>query len=161
MKPTETERFWAKVNKTSTCWLWTGCIQGNGYPRFRAGGRTVYAHRYSYVLHKGPIPAPLQLDHLCRTPACVNPDHLEAVTNRENTVRGGAPAKAKTTVHIAQRHAVAWYRGKTVCAQGHPYDAANTRYSVRGTRYCAQCGRDRARDYGRRKRAEGLCPPSP
>jgi hypothetical protein len=77
--------FWAKVDKTETCWLWTGAML-NGYGKFWAG-KTVFAHRWSYERFIGPIPKGLHLDHLCRVPACVRPDHLEAVTNRENVLR--------------------------------------------------------------------------
>ena len=89
---TPEERFWRKVNKTETCWLWTGSLKAAGYGRLRVGEAYVGAHRYSYELHVGPIPAGLQLDHLCRTPACVNPAHLEPVSCRENVRRGVSPA---------------------------------------------------------------------
>lgn len=87
------DRFWAKVDKTDACWLWTGGHNGLGYGRFQLGrrGRLVYAHRYSYELAKGAIPDDLVIDHLCRTSACVNPDHLEPVTIRENHMRGVHP----------------------------------------------------------------------
>lgn len=148
--PTAVERFWPKVLKSDGCWLWQGCVQGNGYARFRAGGRTVYAHRFSYELHNGPIPEGLMLDHLCRTPRCVRPDHLEAVTNRENTVRGLGPL---VNTISPQARAAAWAinRNKTHCAKGHAYDAENTRYCPDGSRRCAQCCRDRARAHWRRK----------
>ncbi len=95
----EDARFWSKVNKTTDCWLWTGTIlkssvqSRNGYglfhPRQREGSpNLVYAHRYAYEAIKGPIPAGLQIDHLCRVHNCVNPDHLEAVTQLENMRRG-------------------------------------------------------------------------
>lgn len=85
----ESERFWSRVNKTDSCWLWTGSDNGVGYGQFyRAGGKKTYAHIFSYELHKGPIPAGLSLDHLCRVRNCCNPNHLEAVTHRENCLRG-------------------------------------------------------------------------
>lgn len=151
----EQARFLAKVRKTDGCWFWTGYVQSNGYPKFRFGGRSSYAHRFSYLMHCGTIPEGLQLDHLCRTPTCVNPAHLEAVTNRENTVRGLAPVRAAVSIRsgVAQKAAAAWARAKTVCAQGHPYDETNTRFSTRGTRRCAQCARDRAREFWRKTRA--------
>lgn len=89
-QPTVEERFWAKVDKTDTCWLWTGAISDTGYGAFRAEVLTS-AHRYSYELNVGPIPDGLVLDHLCRNRACCNPEHLEAVTQRVNTYRGEAP----------------------------------------------------------------------
>ena len=68
------------------CWIWTKSTNGK-YGTIKVD-RFKYAHRFSYEIHKGPIPAGLVIDHLCRTWLCVNPDHLEAVTNRENLNRG-------------------------------------------------------------------------
>jgi hypothetical protein len=86
------QRFWAKVSVASTgCWLWTGAIQAsNGYPRFCIGGRdggTRFAHRWAYEFFLEPIPIGLEIDHLCRVRACVNPLHLQVVTHRENRRR--------------------------------------------------------------------------
>lgn len=84
-------RFWPKVNKTDSCWLWTGAKTGAGYGMIREvghGGKMLMAHRVAYELLVGPIPEGLFLDHLCRTPLCVNPAHLEPVTCRENMRRG-------------------------------------------------------------------------
>jgi hypothetical protein len=87
------ERFFAKVDKTASCWNWTGALSTQGYGRFAPlGSRAVQAHRFSYEMAKGPIPPGLHLDHLCRNTACVNPDHLEAVTPRENIIRAGLVA---------------------------------------------------------------------
>ena len=87
--PTE-ERFWRKVNKTDRCWLWTGALTGKGYGSFgqTPPGGSVLAHRFAYIREFGAIPDGLVIDHLCRERRCVNPAHLEAVTNRENVVRG-------------------------------------------------------------------------
>lgn len=82
------ERFWAKVEKTEGCWLWRGTIYSNGYGVLTDGRRRrVGVHRLAYALAKGPIPDGLVIDHLCCQPICVNPDHLEAVTNSENLRR--------------------------------------------------------------------------
>lgn len=70
------------------CWLWTGAVCSSGYGTIDIGQTTRLAHRVSYELHRGPIPDGLTTDHLCRVRACVNPAHMEAVTVRENTVRG-------------------------------------------------------------------------
>ena len=104
-------RFWAKVEKTETCWLWTGA-RSSGYGRFRVGGRIIYAHRWSYEQVHGPIPDGLEIDHLCRVRHCVNPADLEVVTSRENTLRG----YGITSFHAQQTH----------CKRGHLFDKDNT-----------------------------------
>lgn len=86
-KKTTEERFWQYVNKTDTCWIWFGAQNGKGYGSFRTGATHVLPHRFSYELLVGPIPAGLQIDHLCFTPRCVNPKHLEPVTNKINCSR--------------------------------------------------------------------------
>jgi len=126
------ERFMAKVHKLpSGCWQWLGKIQPNGYARFAIRHAThAYAHRWIFEHERGSITPGLDLDHLCRNRWCVNPDHLEAVSRRENLLRGDT---------IPARHAV-----KTHCSKGHAYDEANT-YLYRGMRYCKECRRDRYR----------------
>lgn len=97
-----TDRFWAKVDRTGEHWLWTGCV----VRRYGQFGRT-RAHRYAYELLVGPIPPGYQLDHLCRTPLCVRPDHLEPVTPRENTLRGNGPtARHARKTHCIRGHAL-------------------------------------------------------
>lgn len=88
-------RFFSHVmkNDKSDCWLWTASLSG-GYGVFTVHGSWGSAHRWSYEYHKGSIPPGLHIDHLCRNRRCVNPNHLEAVTQRENNVRR---AKAQTT----------------------------------------------------------------
>lgn len=81
-------RLWSKVERGDDCWLYRGNLNTNGYGRARRNGATIAAHRYVYELMVGPIPAGLTLDHLCRTRACCNPAHLEAVTLKENIRRG-------------------------------------------------------------------------
>lgn len=127
----EEQRFFQKVQKTEGCWLWTAALS-HGYGRFMRDDRTAAgAHRWSYEYHVGPIPDGLVLDHLCRTPACVNPAHLEPVTQGVNSTRRPVP---------------------THCPQGHPFDEANTYvnekphpYSRRPNRLCRACGAERAR----------------
>lgn len=88
------ERFFSHVNKTDTCWLWTASGNGAGYGKIYIGDKKrVYAHRYSYKLHKGDIPKGYEVDHLCKVVSCVNPEHLEAVTPHLNSVRGKGMSK--------------------------------------------------------------------
>lgn len=118
------DRFWEKVDKSGECWLWLGwCSVGYGY--IEIAGRSVGAHRWSYEQAHGPIPNGLQIDHLCRNRACVNPAHLEAVTSRINTLRGNG-----RTAQQARR---------THCIRGHPFDMFNTRIGKRGDRHCRAC----------------------
>lgn len=132
------ERFWAKVEKTEACWLWTAVLNSAGYGRFYSQGRMALAHRISYLAHRGSIPPGLQLDHLCRVRSCVNPDHLEPVTQRENILRGTSP--------------VALAAAATHCPSGHPYDEANTLHSASGCRRCRACSREKHRAKAATKR---------
>jgi hypothetical protein len=124
----EIKRFWPKVKKTEKCWLWIACITQDGYGQFWCNKKLQYAHRLSFELHKGEIPKGLTIDHLCRVRHCVNPDHLDSVTNKENILRGIAPS-AQNAV-------------KTHCVQGHEYTTENTYRHKRG-RECRICGKAR------------------
>lgn len=126
---TTEERFWAKVAVGDECWTWTASGNGQGYGKFYASGKPVYAHRYAYELLVGRIPEGLSLDHLCRNPGCVNPDHLEPVTHAENLKRGD---------HFTRNAA----RLKTHCKHGHEFTAENT-YIIpsTGSRHCRTCRR--------------------
>jgi len=133
------KRFWLKVDKTETCWLWTGSTNADGYGQFWDGRRMVKAHRFAYQSLVGPPPKGRELDHLCHNAdrsclggtdcphrCCVNPAHLEPVTNPENTRRGQG---------FGGRNA-----RKTHCPQGHPYDEANTYIKPGdGGRMCRIC----------------------
>ena len=81
------DRFWDKVNKTDSCWLWMGKID-DGYGRFFIGGKYYLVHRMAYVVLKEKLQENTQIDHLCKVRNCINPDHLEEVTSKENTRRG-------------------------------------------------------------------------
>jgi HNH endonuclease len=131
------------------CWIWTGRVGTSGYGlchvRVEGRPRTAVAHRRAYELFVGPIPAGLHLDHLCRTPLCVNPGHLEPVTPQENNRRSNSPSA---------RNARA-----THCVHGHPFDDDNTRISPDGARRCRRCEAHRVRrNYWRDK---GIVEPPP
>lgn len=94
------ERFARKLSiDTHGCHLWTGGTDPTGYGRFYLDGRMAYAHRVAVELHQGPIPAGMVVDHLCRVRNCVNPEHLEVVTQRENLLRGDT----LTAAHVEGR----------------------------------------------------------
>lgn len=147
------ERFWEKVDKNGPlikarpdlgpCWVWDASARDNGYGQFNLYGRMLGAHRVAYLFAKGGVPDDLQLDHLCHTHdptclggnecphrRCVNPDHLEPVTQRVNLLRG--------------QGFVAKNAAKTHCKHGHPFSDANTRIR-NGTRLCVECYRERRR----------------
>lgn len=116
MFKTTSERFWAKVDKTETCWLWTAAITPRGYGQFVVDGKKVAAHRFIYEQLIAPIPDGMQLDHLCRIRRCVRPDHCRIATNKENHehvgvrldstsgVRGVAWDKARGRWHARVKH---------------------------------------------------------
>lgn len=126
------ERFWEKVQKTDTCWFWTGYIHTRtGYGRISMGGRrgpVREAHRVAWELTYGSVPNGLELDHLCRVRHCVRPTHLEAVTHLVNTRRG-------MTAEVARARQLA----KTHCPQNHPYDGTNLVIDEKGRRRCRTC----------------------
>jgi hypothetical protein len=84
MRGTPEERFWAKVEKTETCWNWTASINTHGYGMFNLGTKIRGAHRFSYELLVGSIPEGMLIDHKCHNRHCVNPEHLRLVTMKQN-----------------------------------------------------------------------------
>lgn len=113
------------VNPENGCWLWAYHVDKvTGYARFRVGDgqSTINAHAFSYALHKGSVPAGLELDHKCRVRSCVNPAHLEAVTHGVNMARGC----------VAMR---------THCNHGHEFTKENTSMH-HGYRRCKTCHRE-------------------
>lgn len=150
------ERFWARVDKSGDCWVWTGRKTSSGYGNFWISQSSQHnrAHRWVYELLVGPIPEGTEIDHTCHNGtncqlnndcphrACVNPAHLEAVTHEENCARGESP--------------LAHHARKTHCPQGHPYSDLNT--YVEGTsRHCKTCHRERERaSYRKANGIEGI-----
>ena len=137
-------RFWEKIEQTDGCWLWCGTktLEGYGYVSPGRRGSPLSAHRLSYELHVGPIPNDLEIDHLCRNPSCVNPDHLEAVTHAENMRRGPGV--------------------KTHCRSGHEYTPDNTGVNAINVktdfrqRRCLACHREHERERRARKAVNTL-----
>ena len=128
------ERFWPKVRKTDTCWLWTASVNRDGYGWFGNGERVIYAHTYLV----GVAPKGMNWDHLCRVRNCVRPDHLELVSMKENILRGvGAPARNARKTH---------------CVRGHEFTPGNT-YVLQGRRTCRTCQRVRRTEYEKRHSA--------
>lgn len=123
------------------CWIFTGSLDQKGYGKFTFDGHNIQAHRASYLIFVGNIPNGLQLDHLCRNPRCIRPDHLEPVTPKENIRR---------SARVARTH----------CPQGHPYSGDNLRLrqpkkpSESPWRGCKACERiSRQRSAARRRAA--------
>lgn len=123
-----------RVDPETGCWIWTQHIDASGYGHAWANGRTQKAHRVMYERTHGPIPAGLELDHLCRNRACVNPEHLEPVSKAINVQRGALAkltadlvaelratyaAGGVTQKQLAAKYGVSWHtvneivRGKT------------------------------------------------
>lgn len=136
-------RLWQKIDKNGPipdyrpdlgpCWIWTGQLNNKGYGLVWAAGRKRAVHIVVYELAIGPVPSGLELDHLCRTPACCRPgEHTEPVTRAENQRRAG----------LALTH----------CRRsGHPYTPENTYRSPRGERRCRACARERDHERGPRR----------
>ena len=123
------ERFWYRVNKTETCWLWLGKTN-QGYGRVTAKGKYVGAHRFAYELLVGQIPKDMVIDHLCRVRICVNPAHLRTVTNIQNVMCGFSLIAIRARMNE--------------CCKGHPYTEENLHIykGKRGIRrICRTCSR--------------------
>lgn len=134
----------ALCDTATRCWVWQG-YQRRGYGRIMGKTRHDTAHRLSYELFVGPIPAGLTIDHLCHNTLCVNPAHLEAVTLRENIAR-------------RDNAGCGWRRNKTHCKRGHAFTASNTTVRIdqkgRLSRNCRECKDMHNRARYRREKAE-------
>lgn len=131
MSATDMDRFLAKVTVAADgCWNWNASLTEGGYGQFFVRGKRWRSHRFSYTNHRGAIPDGLELDHLCRNRQCCNPEHLEAVSRRENQKRGTSPVSLNIDA--------------TQCVNGHAFNEANTRY-IDDRRQCRACERDRKR----------------
>lgn len=120
-------RFASRVRCESTgCHTYAGSLSTQGYGRFVLGGRVFFAHRISYRLHVGELVDGMDLDHLCRNRACVNPTHLDQVVPTVNILRGEGAAAINAR--------------KTHCKHGHEFTADNI-YTFRGFRHCRTCRR--------------------
>lgn len=136
------DRFWKSVLKTDTCWMWVGDFRSSGYGVHWINSKRYSAHRLSYEWSVGKIPEGRQLDHLCRNRACVNPDHLEVVSHRENLVRG--------------LNFIAENAKKTHCKRGHEFTDENTKIKIyKGSKHrrCLICTEEynRIRNFKRYK----------
>lgn len=135
-------RFWNKVRvEANGCWIWTAATSRHGYGNFWVRGSMRLAHRISYVNLKGIIPFGFDIDHLCKIKPCVNPDHLEAVSHKENVRRGDlrkvSPKRAQCRTH---------------CKHGHKFTPENTyTRSNRTGRECRICMRESCQRRSERK----------
>lgn len=145
MNESDLKRFTAKYTVLENgCWQWIAAMKSNGYGVFSMGGRAgrdYYAHRLAYEHYIGRIPEGMQIDHLCRNRACVNPTHLEPVTMKENLLRGQGPTGTNAR--------------KTHCKYGHPFTAENAYIRPNGTRHCRKCMNKSATASHRKRRLAG------
>ncbi len=144
MTDKQTAAFMERVmpEPNTGCWLWLGQISSRGYGRmWIRRGWDMLAHRLSYARFVGPVPAGLVIDHVrargCGNTVCVNPDHLEAVTDKENILRGVGSGAQHARAVVCKHGHNDWYREK------------------RGVRHCRTCNRQHARAYKKRTRGPG------
>lgn len=127
------------INQTTGCWEWTAGKSSGGYAMMYLEGKMIYAHRWSYEYYNASIPSKHSIDHLCRVRHCVNPNHLEAVTSKENTRRGD-----HSNMGLYQKT-------KTHCPSGHEYSKENTYIKSKKYRVCATCAKEQSKNYYNKK----------
>jgi hypothetical protein len=138
------QRFLDRVElQPDGCHLWTGSLSTSGYGQVTIDLRNLLAHRVAYEMTHGAVPTGLQLDHLCRNRACVNPAHLEPVSSRTNTLRGTSPPAVNAR--------------KTRCIHGHELAGENLYVGADGRRICRTCSREKQRRH-RRRLTQGAAP---
>ena len=139
-------RFWRHVQWIAGCAIWIGYRNNHGYGQFHEDKQNcVKAHRWSYEKYKGEIPDGLVIDHKCRNRACVNPEHLEPVTNGENIQRGARGDLRQVYI--------------TVCKYGHPYTKENTYWihpsrRKNPSRLCKTCSCRASQEYYKRRKQQ-------
>jgi len=135
------QRFWNKVRKSNNCWIWVATKNKEGYGKFWFNKKHLKAHRFAYEMFIGLIPKDLTIDHLCRNPSCVNPEHLESVTLKENILRG----KGVGVINSKKTH----------CIHGHEFTEENTYIYSNGDRKCRTCRAIGLSNYRRRRKNNG------
>jgi hypothetical protein len=144
------ERFWSKVEKTETCWIWTGSCPED-YGRFFFEGRIQKAHHVAWKLTVGPIPKGdgyhgICVLHRCDNRKCVRPDHLFLGTHQDNMADREAKQRNDWSIKNAAAIRAAKQRTETHCKRGHLFDAKNTKIQSSGHRQCRECQNTRKRE---------------
>lgn len=140
MKESSLSNYWSKTDRgggVDSCWNWLAYKNIRGYGVIRFNGKNEQAHRVSYREFFGDIEKGFELDHRCKNTSCVNPYHLEAVSHRENVLRGNSPA--------------ALHAKKIACYKGHQFSKENTWFFDGGRRRCRICTLERNRKYEKRR----------
>lgn len=139
------ERFWAKVNKTDSCWLWLGSLNSNGRGQLWVNGKSMVAPRLSWTMHRGPIPSGLLVCHKCDNPSCVNPDHLELGDQKKNMQDCADRGRNK-----------AFLLRTKVCINGHEKTPENVFFRISHGYQCRTCMRESNKRWLTRRIAAAL-----